>query len=66
MVANFLEGDLQSEIQIPHLRVGCYVGDISTAAVHAVIGLAEVHVVEDIERFKPELRCEALRDRGSS
>ena len=59
-----LESDLHSKVQLPHLGVGRQAGDQSgTIAVDAVIGIVEIHVIEDVERFEPELRAESLRDR---
>ena len=54
--ATWLKSDLGSEVQLSHGRVGCQAGNLSAAAVYAIVGLAGVDVVEDVERFKPELR----------
>ena len=59
-----LEGDLHSKVQLPHLRVGRQAGDqAGTGAVDTVIWIVEIYVIEDVERFKPELRADSLRDR---
>ena len=58
-----LEGELQSEIQLPHRCVRCEAGDQSrTSTVDAIVWVIEIHMIEDIEGFKPELRSEALCD----
>jgi len=54
-----LEGELQSEIQLPHRCVRCEAGDQSrTSTVDAIVWVIEIHMIEDIEGFKPELRSE--------
>ena len=58
-----LEGDLHSEIQLSHRCVWRKAGDQPrTGAVDAVIWIIEIHVIEDVKRFKPELCSNTLRD----
>jgi hypothetical protein len=58
-----LEGELQSEIQLPHRCVWCEAGDQSrTSTVDAIVWVIEIHMIEHIESFKPELRSETFRD----
>ena len=57
-----LEGELQSEIQLPHRCVWREAGDQprTGAGVDAIVWVIEVHMIEDIEGFKPELCSEPL------
>ena len=53
--ATWLKSDLGSEVQLSHGRVGRQAGDLSAAAVYAIVRLAGVDVVEDVECLKAEL-----------
>jgi hypothetical protein len=58
-----LEGEPNPEVKLSHRGVGVEAADYAaTTTVDAVIGSAEIHLVEDVKCFESELSVHALRD----
>ena len=59
-----LEIEAQGELPFPHLRQIGQGEDLSTrGAIHASVRLPEIHVIEHVVAFSPELCFHSFRDR---
>ena len=60
----FSERELHSKVQLAHRRIRREACDKSSgAAIHAIVWIIEVDVIEDVERLKTELPVESLGNR---